>query len=71
MNEINHRRMKIGRQITQTCRHRQIQTGVILADDETSYFIIGRQEKLSFRAKTTVQCSDLLNHKIVLKFSKR
>ena len=57
MNEINHRRIKIGRQVTQSCRHRRIQTGAILADDETSYFIFGRQEKLSFGAKTTGQCS--------------
>ena len=31
-----------------------------LAADQTSYFIIGRQEKLYFGAKSTVQCSDQL-----------
>ena len=44
--------------------------GVAVADDQTCYFIIGRQEKLHFGAKTTVQCSDRLKHKIALKFSK-
>ena len=54
-----------------TCRHRRIQTGAILADVQTCYFIIGRQDKLSFGAKTTVQCSDQLKHKIAVKCSKR
>ena len=33
-----------------------------LADDQTCYFIIGRQEKLYFGAKTTVQWSNQLKH---------
>ena len=45
--------------------------GVALADDQTSYFIIGRQEKLSFGAKSTVQCSDQLKHKIAVKIGKK
>ena len=44
--------------------------GAALADDQTCYFIIGRQEKLYFGAKTKVQCSDQLKHKIAIKFSK-
>ena len=44
--------------------------GAALADDQASYFIIGRQEKFSFWAKTTVQCNDQLKHKIALKFNK-
>ena len=45
--------------------------GAALADDQTCYFIIGRQDKLSFGAKTTVQCCDQLQHKIAVKFSKK
>ena len=45
--------------------------GAALADDQTCYFIIGRHDKLSFGAKTTVQCSDQLKHKIAVKFSKK
>ena len=45
--------------------------GAPLADDQTFYFIIGWQDKLSFGAKTTVQCSDQLKHNISVKFSKR
>ena len=44
--------------------------GAALADDQTSYFIIGHQEELSFWANTTVQCSHQLKHKIALKFDK-
>ena len=36
----------------------------------TSYFMIGRQ-KWPFGYKSTVQCTDDLNHKIALKFSKK
>ena len=32
---------------------------------------LGRQDKLSFGAKTTVQCSDQLKHKIPVRFSKK
>ena len=42
-----------------------------LADHKTSYFIIGRQDKLSFGAKTTVQCSDQLKYNVAVQFSKR
>ena len=42
--------------------------GAALADDQTCYFIIGRQEKLYFGSKTTVQCSNQLKHKIALQF---
>ena len=44
--------------------------GAPLADDQTFYFIIGRQDKLSFGAKNTVQCSDQSKHNIAVKFSK-
>ena len=44
--------------------------GTSLADDQTCYFITGRQEKLYFGAKTTVQYSNQLKQKIALKFSK-
>ena len=70
-NEIGHRCIQIDRWVKQTCRHRPIDIGTALADDQTSYFIIGRQDKLSFGAKITVQCSDQLKHKIALKFSKK
>ena len=42
----------------------QFEKGAALADGQTCYFIIGRQDKLSFGAKTTVQCSNQLKHKI-------
>ena len=42
-----------------------------LADDQTCYYIIGRQDKLSFEAKPTVQCSDQLKHKIAIQFSNK
>ena len=45
--------------------------GAALADDQTCYFIIGRQDKLSFWEKTKVHCSDQLKHKIAVKFSKK
>ena len=45
--------------------------GAALADDKTSYLIIGCKEKLSFGPKSTVQCSDQLKHKIALKFGKK
>ena len=48
MNEIGHRCIKIGRQVSQTCRHRPMEIGAILADDQKSYFIFGRQEKCLF-----------------------
>ena len=63
--------IQIDRWVKQTCRHRPMDIGAALADDQTCYFIIGRQEKLYFGAKTTVQCSDKLKHKIALKFSKK
>ena len=49
----------------------QFEKGAALADNQTCYFIIGQQDNLSFGAKTTVQCSDQLNHKIALKCSKK
>ena len=33
INEINHRCIKIGRQVTQTCRHRPMEIGAVLAAD--------------------------------------
>ena len=45
--------------------------GAALDGDQSSYFIIGRQEKLSFGAKSTVQCSDQLKQKIALKLGKK
>ena len=45
--------------------------GASLADDQTCYFINGRHEKLSFGAKTTVQSSNQLKHKIAVKFRKK
>ena len=44
INEINHRCIKIGRQVIQTCRHRPIEIGAVLVDDQRSYFIFGQQE---------------------------
>ena len=46
----------------------QFEKGAALAGDQTPYFIIGRPEKLSFGAKSTVQCSDQLKHKIAIQF---
>ena len=44
MNEIGHRCIQIGRQALQTCRHRPMEIGTILADDQKSYFIlVGRR----------------------------
>ena len=48
INEINHRCIKIGRQVPQTSRHRQMEIGAVLAADFTSYFVIGRPEKWLF-----------------------
>ena len=48
MNQIGHRCIQIGRQALQTCRHRPMEIGAILADDQKSYFIFGRQEKCLF-----------------------
>ena len=48
INEINHRCIKIGRQVTQTCRHRPMEIGAVLAADFTPYFVIGRPEKWLF-----------------------
>ena len=45
--------------------------GASLVDDQTCYFIIGRQDKLNFWAKTTVQYSDQLKHKVLSKCSRR
>ena len=70
-NKINHRCIQIDRWAKQTCRHRPMDVGPALADNQTSYFITGRQDKLSFGAKGTVQCSDQLKHKIALKFGKK
>ena len=61
---------QVRRWIVETCMHRPIDIGAALADDQTYYFIIGRQDKLSFGAKTTVQCSDQLKHKITVKLAK-
>ena len=61
---------QVGRRVVETCRHRPMVIGAALADDQRCYFIIGRQEKLCFGVKTRVQCSDQLEHKIALKFSK-
>ena len=44
--------------------------GAALADYQTCYFITGRQEKLYFGAKTTVQCRDQIKHKIALRSGK-
>ena len=44
--------------------------GAALAENQTCYFKTGRQEKLYFGAKTTVQYNNQLKHKIALKFSK-
>ena len=48
MNEIDHRCIKIGRQVVQTCRHRPTEIGAVLADDQKSYFYFGWQEKCLF-----------------------
>ena len=44
INKIDHRCIRITRQVTQTCRHRPMETGTVLADDQTSYFVSNRQE---------------------------
>ena len=54
LNKINHQCIQIDRWVKQTCRHQPMDIGAPLADDQTCYFIIGRQEKLYFGAKTTV-----------------
>ena len=66
--KINHRCIQIDRWVKQTCRHRLMDIGAVLADDQCSYFTFGRQEVFLF--KSIVQCSDESNHKIALKFSK-
>ena len=71
INQINHRCIQIDKWAKQTCRHQPMDIFAALADNQTSYFIIGRQEKLSFGAKSIVQCSDQLKHKIALKFGKK
>ena len=48
MNEIDHRCIKIGRQALQTCSHRPMEIGAVLADDQKSYFTFGRQDKCLF-----------------------
>ena len=70
-NEIGHRCIQIGRWVQQTCRHRPMYICFTLVDDQTCYFIIGRQDKLSFGAKTTVQCGGQLKHKTAVKFSQK
>ena len=45
--------------------------GAALADDQSCYFIIGRQEKLCFGVKTRVQCSNQLEQQIALKLGKK
>ena len=45
INKINHQRIQIDRWVKQTCRHRTMDIGAALADDQTYYFIIVRQEK--------------------------
>ena len=49
----------------------QFEKGAALADDQSFYFIIGRQGKLCFGVKTRVQCSDQLKQKIALKVGKK
>ena len=61
---------QVGRRVVETCWHRPMDIGAALADDQSCYFMIGRQEKLCFGVKTRIQCSDQLEHKIALKLSK-
>ena len=44
--------------------------GAILADDQTSHFMISWQEKWPFGLKRTEQYSDKFNHQIALKQNK-
>ena len=62
---------QVGRRVVETCRHRPMDIGAALADDQSCFFIIGRQEKLCFGVNTRVQCRDQLEHKIALKLSKK
>ena len=48
INKISHRCIQIDRWAKLTCRHRPMDIGAALAEDQTCYFIIGRQEKLYF-----------------------
>ena len=70
VNKINHRCIQIDRWVQQTCRHRPMDIDATLTDDQTCYYIIGLQDKLSFGAKTTVQCSDQLMQKIAINLEK-
>ena len=51
INEINHRCIKISRQVVQTFRHRQMDIGAILAGD------------VAFLVKSKVLCTNELNNK--------
>ena len=51
VNKTNHRLIQIDLWVQQTCRHRPMDIGAALADDQTSYFIIGQQEKCLFGQK--------------------
>ena len=51
INNINHQCIQIDRWVKQTCRHRTMDIGAAVADDQTSYFIIVRQEKCLFGQK--------------------
>ena len=42
---------EVGRRVVETCRHQPMDFGTALADDQSCYFIIGRQEKLCFGVK--------------------
>ena len=65
INVIKHRCIKIRCLVMRTCRHRRMDIGAILADDKMSNFTFGRQKNfLAFLVKSTVQCTDGLNHKV-------
>ena len=55
MNEIDHQCRKISRQVLQTSRHRRMDIDAILADDQTSDFIISRRRSGLLGKK--VQCN--------------
>ena len=68
--QINHQCIQIDRWVLETSQHRQMDIGAVLAEDNTFYFIFRQAGEVAFCAKTTVQCSDQLKHKIALKLIK-
>ena len=49
--KMNQRCIQIDQWVMLTCRHRPMAIGAVLADDQRSYFIFGRQEMCCFWVK--------------------